>query len=158
MQHYIFRYPSPLGELTMIASEKGLKGIFFPDHKLPTAMPENLIDDKSPFTEVCHQLDEYFDGKRQTFNIELDVSGTDFQKEVWQVLQVIPYGETIHYQQLAEAIGKPKASRAVGAANGKNPLSIVIPCHRVIGKNGKLTGYAGGVDAKKWLLTHEKNS
>ncbi|RXJ74615.1 cysteine methyltransferase [Veronia nyctiphanis] len=155
MTTFVDYYESPIGKLTLLASEKGLTAIYFENHKLPTSIPENLINNPVTFEKVCDQLDEYFSGGRKAFDIELDMGGTAFQKKVWQELTDIPYGETISYQELAIRVGNPKASRAVGAANGKNPLSIIIPCHRVIAKNGKLTGYAGGVQAKKWLLEFE---
>ena len=101
------------------------------------------------------QLQEYFSGTRQTFDLPLDVSGTAFQQEAWVALQQIPYGTTLTYQQQATAMGRPAAVRAVGTANGRNPLSIVVPCHRVIGANGSLTGYGGGLHRKRWLLSHE---
>lgn len=109
-----------------------------------------------PIVEDCIvQLDEYFQGLRREFSIRLDPRGTDFQKKVWDCLLTIPYGQTISYHDIATALGKPHANQSVGNANGKNPVAIVIPCHRVLGKNGKLTGYAGGLWRKEWLLKHE---
>lgn len=101
------------------------------------------------------QLQEYFDGKRQTFDLPLDQQGTDFQRSIWMQLMLIPFGKTLSYQDIANSINNPKAVRAVGAANGKNPIPIIVPCHRVIGSNGALTGYAGGLTRKAWLLRHE---
>jgi methylated-DNA-[protein]-cysteine S-methyltransferase len=107
------------------------------------------------FTAVTTQLEEYFNGTRQIFDLPLDVSGTAFQQQAWAALQQIPYGTTLTYQQQATTMGRPAAVRAVGTANGRNPLSIIVPCHRVIGANGSLTGYGGGLPAKQWLLSHE---
>lgn len=111
--------------------------------------------DEGPFAQVCEQLTEYFAGNLQEFDVRLAPAGTEFQKKVWQELCRIPFGASISYGELAQRIGQPKASRAVGAANGQNPISIIVPCHRVIGANGTLTGYGGGIERKKWLLEHE---
>ena len=111
--------------------------------------------DEKPFRDVINQLRMYFLGKRKTFSVKLKPEGTPFQRRVWQALNTIPYGKTVSYGEIAKAIGKPTASRAVGAANGKNPLSIIVPCHRVIGGTGKLVGYGGGLGMKKTLLTLE---
>ncbi|MCL2808440.1 MAG: methylated-DNA--[protein]-cysteine S-methyltransferase [Treponema sp.] len=108
--------------------------------------------------ETAKQLDEYFNGKRKVFDLPLNANGTEFQKKVWQALQTIPYGQTCNYERIAVLIGKPKACRAVGMANNKNPIAIIIPCHRVIGKDGKLTGYAGGLELKQKLLQLENNN
>lgn len=115
--------------------------------------PENST---SVLCDAKQQLSEYFEGERTHFDIPLAPKGTDFQKQVWQALVEIPYGQTLSYQDIAKAVGKPKGSQAVGGANGKNPIAIVVPCHRVIGKNGSLTGYAGGLDKKSWLLSLEQ--
>ncbi len=112
--------------------------------------------DAAPFAEVFRQLDDYFAGKRTTFTLPLHLGGTDFQNAVWTSLQRIPYGSTITYRDLAQRIGKPAAIRAAGSANGANPLPIVVPCHRVIGSNGSLTGFGGGIEAKRFLLAHEQ--
>lgn len=142
---------SPVGPLTLLASTKGLVGIYF----------ENRFDGDwkegpSEFlNQTSQQLTEYFEGERQDFDVPFDLRGTDFQKEVWQTLATIPYGETISYRELAERIQRPKASRAVGLANGNNPISIILPCHRVIGANGKLVGYGGGLERKQKLLELE---
>ncbi|WP_428775024.1 methylated-DNA--[protein]-cysteine S-methyltransferase [Vibrio sp.] len=149
-------YQSPLGTMTLQANQQGLLGAWFATQ---TTQPDQLgnSDDQHPVLRqaVC-QLEEYFAGQRQQFDLPLAASGTEFQKQVWRALTEIPYGETFSYQQLAEAIGNPKAVRAVGLANGKNPISIIVPCHRVIGKNGRLTGYAGGVERKAALLAIEQ--
>ncbi len=148
------QYPSPFGTIYIYANDKAIKAVVFNEwgHRLA-----GDVNNKSTvLIEKCHQqLVEYFAGARKTFNLPLAPEGTEFQKSVWQILSQIPYGESWNYGQLAEAIGNKNASRAVGAANGKNPISIIIPCHRVIGANGSLTGYAGGLAAKTWLLQHE---
>ncbi len=149
-------FDSPLGRMTLQANESGLLGAWF---ETETTMPEVL----GQYSETCpilmttaRQLGEYFAGQRRQFDLPLAASGTPFQRSVWQALCTIPYGETRSYLQLAETIGNPKAVRAVGLANGRNPISIIVPCHRVIGKSGQLTGYAGGVERKAQLLALEK--
>ena len=149
------RYASPLGQMTIQANHKGLLGAWF---KTQTTQPANLgqlVDDHPLLNLTTSQLDEYFAGKRHAFSIPLAANGTPFQLKVWQALTTIPFATTWSYQDLASAIGNPKAVRAVGLANGKNPISIIVPCHRVIGKNGSLTGYAGGIETKAWLLNLE---
>jgi methylated-DNA-[protein]-cysteine S-methyltransferase len=120
--------------------------------------PDSIFGTPDPdaFSEVENQLTEYFDGTRTTFELPLTMLGTPFQQRVWTALQEIPYGETISYGELAEQLGNPKASRAVGLANGKNPVSIIVPCHRVVGSNGDLTGYGGGIERKRHLLDFER--
>lgn len=148
--------PSPLGMVTIQANSQGLLGVWF---ETCTTKPDELgqRDDHHPILTQCvEQIGEYFSGLREQFELPLAATGTDFQNQVWHALTTIPYGETWSYQDLADAIGNPKAVRAVGMANGKNPISIVVPCHRVIGKNGKLTGYAGGVERKQQLLALEQ--
>lgn len=146
---------SPIGKLLLEGHEKALTGIFF-----PKTWTERNIDDcllnKSHFTGVINQLEEYFRGQRQDFDLVLDLRGTKFQKQVWQELTTIPYGVTCSYADIALAINNPKGCRAVGMANGKNPIPIIIPCHRVIGKNGTLTGFGGGLDIKQQLLELER--
>ncbi|MCE2028780.1 methylated-DNA--[protein]-cysteine S-methyltransferase [Sessilibacter corallicola] len=151
---------SPLGELILTGiplsdSEVELTGIFFPEHKIYDRVSE-LPKNKKLFENTIIQLNEYFEGTRQEFDLPLRPQGTEFRKTVWEKLVNIPYGETRSYHDISVEINNPKACRAVGAANGANPISIIIPCHRVIAQNGALTGYAGGMDAKQWLLTHEK--
>jgi methylated-DNA-[protein]-cysteine S-methyltransferase len=120
-------------------------------------LDEQVADEQHPvLVETERQLDQYFAGKRKTFSIPLDMRGTRFQKNVWETLLAIPFGETRSYGQLAKQLGNTRATRAVGAANGRNPVSIIVPCHRVIGSSGKLTGFAGGLDAKAHLLSLEK--
>ncbi|RJX66567.1 methylated-DNA--[protein]-cysteine S-methyltransferase [Vibrio sinensis] len=149
-------FETPLGPMTIQANETGLLGAWFETQiTQPEALGERRDDDDG-LCEAKRQLLEYFSGQRETFELQTAVTGTTFQTQVWHALTTIPYGETWSYQQLAEAIGNPKAVRAVGLANGKNPLSIIVPCHRVIGKNGKLTGYAGGVGLKESLLKLEQ--
>ncbi len=148
--------PSSLGQVTIQANSEGLLGVWF---ETCTTKPAELgsRDDNHPIlTMAVLQLEEYFSGLRHEFELPLAVTGTDFQNQVWHALTTIPYGMTWSYQDLANAIGNPKAVRAVGLANGKNPLSVVVPCHRVIGKSGKLTGYAGGVERKQRLLALEQ--
>lgn len=141
---------TPLGIAKIEGDETGLNAITVLDEgeELTTVIPEVLED-------AVYQLQEYFDGKRETFNLELNPDGTDFQKRVWGGLLKLPYGKTVSYLDLSRTLGDVKAIRAVAAANGKNPLWIVFPCHRVIGSDGSLTGYAGGLHRKKWLLDHE---
>ena len=143
--------PSPLGVLRLYSHGDELCGVHLPDLDAPDA-PEQA----SPvLRETAKQLAEYFAGTRQSFDLPLGPRGTGFQSLVWRALTAIPYGETRSYGELARAIGRPSASRAVGAANGQNPIAIIVPCHRVIGSNGTLTGYAGGLPMKRWLLAHE---
>jgi methylated-DNA-[protein]-cysteine S-methyltransferase len=119
---------------------------------------EDKDDMPEALNEACCQLDEYFKGKRQSFDLRLSLKGTEFQRRVWNELMSIPYGKTVTYRDIAIKLGNPHAVRAVGNANGKNPVSIIVPCHRVIGSSGKLTGYAGGLERKAWLLKHEKEN
>ncbi len=144
---------TPLGIAKIEGSENGLSGITVldSDEKPTDIIPECLED-------AVYQLQEYFNGTREIFTLELSPEGTDFQKRVWNELLNIPYGKTISYLELSKKLGDVKAIRAVAAANGQNPLWIVIPCHRVIGSDGSLTGYAGGLHRKKWLLEHESPS
>ncbi|WP_114784171.1 methylated-DNA--[protein]-cysteine S-methyltransferase [Vibrio tetraodonis] len=148
-------FNSPLGKMTIQANDDGLMGAWF---ETQTTQPQDL-GKKAPKHPILiltiNQLQEYFSHRREMFQLPLAAKGTEFQQQVWQALKTIPYGETWSYQQLAEAIGNPKAVRAVGLANGKNPISVIVPCHRVIGKKGKLTGYAGGLDRKAALLKLE---
>jgi methylated-DNA-[protein]-cysteine S-methyltransferase len=144
--------PTPVGILTLVASDTGLAAILWEDDDPRRVRLNHAPGDNDLLRKAERQLGEYFAGTRRAFNLPLDFTGTDFQKAVWQALLTIPFGETRSYAQIARQIGKPRAVRAVGAANGKNPLSIVAPCHRVIGSNDKLTGFAGGLDAKAHLL------
>ncbi|TBN37437.1 methylated-DNA--[protein]-cysteine S-methyltransferase [Pseudomonas sp. BGI-2] len=148
---------SPVGELKLVAKDSRLAAILWENDK-PNRVklgPMSEAVDNPILVRAVKQLQEYFAGTRNRLELELDFSGTDFQKKVWQALLTIPFGETRSYSEIAEQIGNPSAVRAVGAANGKNPISIVAPCHRVIGASGKLTGFAGGLEAKERLLTLE---
>jgi len=148
---------SPVGELTLVASATGLAAILW-ENDTPGRVRLNIVaqDGNHPvLRETERQLQQYFAGARTRFDLPLDFTGTDFQKSVWKALLTIPFGETRSYAQIAAQIGAPKAVRAVGAANGRNPISIVAPCHRVIGSNGALTGFAGGLETKRMLLALE---
>lgn len=146
---------SLLGRITVNANDDGLLGVWYESHARKLS-DFGERDDYHPILKLAiAQLKEYFNGKRHDFSIPLAASGTEFQNKVWLALMTIPYGETWCYKDLAIAVGNPKASQAVGGANSKNPISIIVPCHRVIGKNGSLTGYAGGVDIKQALLDLE---
>lgn len=149
--------PSPVGKLKLVASDQGLAAILW-ENDDPRRVRRNIIgEDKTHpvLVEAERQLGEYFAGKRKTFTVKLDFTGTEFQTRVWKALLDIPFGETRSYGDIARQLGRPTASRAVGAANGKNPISIIAPCHRVIGSTGKLTGFAGGLQAKARLLALE---
>ena len=146
----IYNLNSPIGTLRIEGDESGLASVTFlnADEFVSKEMPDVLLD-------AITQLEEYFNGKRTHFRLKLNPQGTDFQKRVWKELIEIPYSKTISYQELANRLKDPLVIRAAAAANGKNPIAIVIPCHRVIGSDGSLTGYAGGLYRKKWLLDHE---
>lgn len=151
---------TPIGPLSLVADGDDLIGVYMATHK---HSPESdkfgqRIDQDSVLTEAARQLTEYFAGERETFDLPLRPEGTDFQQRVWRALCDIPYGRTWSYGELARHIGRPGASRAVGLANGRNPISIVIPCHRVIGASGSMTGYGGGIERKQWLLAHERRA
>jgi methylated-DNA-[protein]-cysteine S-methyltransferase len=146
---------SPIGPILLVGNEKGLKRLIFLKGKKRIEIPSDWIENKEYFREAVRQLEDYFSGKRESFDLELAPEGTDFQKSVWKTLCEIPYGETRTYKEIAVSIGKPKAYRAVGLANNRNPVAIIIPCHRVIGSDGKLTGYASGLDIKEFLLRLE---
>ena len=150
MTHY-YTYDTILGSVTFVEENGAL--VVITTH--PYHPKEEIYQETPVIKEAFGQLSEYFSGNRKTFNLPLLLKGTDFQKQVWQALLKIPFGETRSYKQIAEAIGNPKAVRAVGMANNKNPLLIVVPCHRVIGGNGKLVGYAVGLDKKEYLLRLE---
>lgn len=141
---------SPIGNIEIIGNETGLRSVSFSD-------AGSVHDDTiHPIETACkQQLEEYFSGKRTTFSLQMDLIGTDFQKKIWNELLKIPFGKTVSYMELAMQHGDVKAIRAVGAANGKNPVAVIVPCHRVIGAGGELVGYAGGLHRKKWLLELE---
>ena len=148
---------SPVGKLKLVASDKGLVAVLWESDD-PKRVPLNdPLEEKSHpiLVRAARQLEEYFAGKRSSFNLPLDMRGTPFQKNVWEALLAIPFGETRTYGELARRLGTPRAARAVGAASGRNPISIIVPCHRLIGSAGELTGFAGGLDAKARLLDLE---
>ncbi|MEV7616320.1 methylated-DNA--[protein]-cysteine S-methyltransferase [Streptomyces sp. NPDC089799] len=149
---------SPYGPLTLVATDGVLSGMYMEGQRHRPAeesFGERVAVSEGPFPEVVRQLEEYFAGRLTEFDLPLRLEGTEFQRSVWAQLQRIPYGETWSYGELAERLGKPNASRAVGLANGKNPVGIIVPCHRVIGASGSMTGYGGGVERKERLLAFE---
>ena len=152
MQNY-FSYKTPAGPITIASNGNAIIGVLIGVHHLSGENKPNQITNNA-----ANQLQEYFAGKRRVFDLPLEPHGTTFQKQVWQALQEIPYGETRSYREIAESIGNPKAYRAVGSANNKNPIHIVIPCHRVIGSNGAPIGYAAGVQVKEFLLDLEQQN
>jgi methylated-DNA-[protein]-cysteine S-methyltransferase len=142
---------SPVGELTLLATDKGIAGLYFEDR---CCLPWQAGDSRW-LERGRMQLEEYFAGERREFELPLDMRGTDFQRAVWEALVTVKFGETASYREIAEKIGNPKAVRAVGLANGRNPVSLIVPCHRVIGADGSLTGYGGGMERKRYLLAME---
>ena len=148
---------SPVGRLKLVATDKGVTGILWQRERQGRVRLNDPVEDPSHavLVEAERQLGEYFRGQRKGFSLTLDFAGTEFQRRVWAALLTIPFGETRSYSQIARQLGKPSATRAVGAANGRNPIAIVAPCHRVIGASGKLTGFAGGLEAKAYLLELE---
>ncbi|ETX06011.1 methylated-DNA--[protein]-cysteine S-methyltransferase [Candidatus Entotheonella palauensis] len=152
---YAGRIESPFGPICLMGTDEGLTQVDFQHGDRPVHMTQSGRTAPGYFDQVIQQLHEYFEGTRQAFDLPLAPPGTAFQQRVWQALQQIPYGRTMTYQELAERLGKPTASRAVGSANGRNPIAIIIPCHRVIGRDGRLRGYAGGLHIKQQLLQHE---
>jgi methylated-DNA-[protein]-cysteine S-methyltransferase len=151
---YYGTMPSPIGELMLISDGSAITGLYMQNDK-HAARRAAAVRDDSKLRQPLEQLKAYFDGRLRDFDLPLAAEGTPFQQRVWKALCAIPYGETISYGELARRIGQPTASRAVGLANGQNPISIIVPCHRVIGANGTLTGYGGGLERKRWLLAHE---
>jgi methylated-DNA-[protein]-cysteine S-methyltransferase len=147
---------SPIGLLTLTSVDGVVNGVHMDGQRHAPAHSQDWERDDAGFKDVVAQLDAYFAGERREFEVPLRMEGTDFQQSVWARLCEIPYGETISYGELARRVGSPKASRAVGLANGRNPVAIIVPCHRVIGADGSLTGYGGGLDRKVWLLDHER--
>lgn len=144
--------PTPVGSLLLTANDTAITGIYFPtrDRK-----PQGRAGSSALLAQACQQLSEYFAGSRTTFDLPLEPGGTAFQQSVWDALRTIPYGTTTSYGAIARRLGDVRATRAVGAANGQNPIPIVVPCHRVVGARGELTGFGGGLDRKRWLLEHE---
>ena len=154
MTHY-WEVASPVGPLLLSADEQGLRGISFQGGPHPSSPSPRWTRAREAFENAIAQLEEYFAGTRQRFELALAPEGSRFQREVWSMLRRIPYGETVTYGELARRLGNSSAARAVGAANGQNPIPIVIPCHRVVGSDGSLTGFGGGLDVKRRLLTLE---
>lgn len=146
---------SPLGELLVTRDDGGVSGLYLPTGKHPRRVDPAWQRDDAAFDDVRGQLAEYFTGDRHDFDLDLNPAGSAFQQQVWLALRDIPYGQTTSYGKTAATIGAPGSARAVGLANGQNPISIVVPCHRVVGADGSLTGYGGGIEAKRWLLDHE---
>ncbi len=157
------RVPTPVGELTLTASDSGLTGVYFPTSRRgpPPTEREDWVeaDGRGPAGAVLararQQLAEYFAGTRTAFDVPLDPAGSAFERRVWDALRAIPYGATLSYSALARGLGDVRATRAVGTANARNPIPIIVPCHRVVGARGELTGFGGGLDRKRWLLEHE---
>ncbi|HEY7142619.1 MAG TPA: methylated-DNA--[protein]-cysteine S-methyltransferase [Streptosporangiaceae bacterium] len=147
---------SPVGPITLLASGGALTGLYLSEQRYPPDPRLFGERDDAPFAAAARQLESYFDGALTSFDLPLALAGTPFQQRVWAALQAIPYGTTVSYGQLADQLGKPSAARAVGLANGRNPVSIVVPCHRVVGSDGSLTGYGGGMDRKRYLLGLER--
>jgi methylated-DNA-[protein]-cysteine S-methyltransferase len=151
---YYATMPSPVGELLLTASDAGLTGIYLPGEGLEPEL--DWERDPQRFEDCRRQLEEYFAGERVAFSLPLAAPGTPFQHEVWKELLRIEFGTTISYTELARRVGRPNSHRAVGGANGRNPICIVVPCHRVVGSDGSLTGYSAGIDSKRWLLDFER--
>ena len=151
MKLYYDNYETPLGKMEITASDDVVLSIYFVDQTRP--VQANAVTDLAK-----SQMLEYFNGQREQFDMPIAPQGTDFQQRVWRALATVDYGDTCSYSDIANRINSPKAVRAVGSANGKNPMTIVVPCHRIIGNNGSLTGYASGIERKAWLLNHENRS
>jgi methylated-DNA-[protein]-cysteine S-methyltransferase len=155
---------TPVGTLVLLASDAGLRAVLWGDESLQrvrgAVTDEIVVDDPTSvvLTTTLAQLEEYFSGRRRDFDLPLDARGTEFQHAAWAALRTIPFGETVSYGEQARRMGDVRKARAVGAANGRNPISIVVPCHRVVGSDGSLTGFAGGMEAKAWLLDHERRA
>jgi O-6-methylguanine DNA methyltransferase len=156
----------PVGDILVAGTERGICALIIAAHAaMPSALdalqhncPAPLVPDAEALAEATTQLTEYLDGTRQTFDLPLDLIGTPFQRQVWDLLLAIPYGETATYRDLAYSLGQPGGAQAVGGAVARNPISIIVPCHRVLGSNGSLTGYAWGIHVKRWLLDHERRN
>ena len=152
---------APFGVVTVIGSDLGIRFVMFNNDAHPKPLEKLLISDTEihdSVNDAITQLDEYFSGSRRDFELPLDLQGTEFQVAAWNALAGIPYGRTASYGQQAASIGRPKAVRAIGGANGRNPVAIVLPCHRIVGADGSLTGFGGGIEVKKWLLDHEQST
>lgn len=146
---------SPIGPISLVGDGESLKGVYMTGHK-GAPMPDGAHRDDRAFSEAVRQLADWFGGRRTTFDLAVDVQGTHFQEKVWKALVEIPFGETVTYGQLAARVGRPGAARAIGHAVARNPIGIIVPCHRVVGAKGVLTGFAAGIDRKRWLLDHER--
>jgi methylated-DNA-[protein]-cysteine S-methyltransferase len=153
---FLSKLLTPIGRLLLVARGEALSGVIIEDHAGAPLDDAGWVQDEARLRRARAQLTEYFEGVRTSFDLPMATVGTPFQRRVWSALQTIPFGETITYGELARRVGSPGAARAVGRANATNPLPIVVPCHRVIGKDGSLTGYAGGEERKRWLLEHER--
>jgi methylated-DNA-[protein]-cysteine S-methyltransferase len=155
---YFTFYESPIQSLRLVSDGRSLIGLYMMSEQPALTSASDWLEDETaePFPETKQQLTAYFAGNLTEFDLPLQLAGSPFQQKVWEALKTIPYGTAISYGALAQQIGQPSASRAVGLSNGRNPVSIVVPCHRVIGANGKLTGYGGGIERKQWLLNHER--
>lgn len=154
-------FDAPFGRLDLVASDAGLRYLMFADEAHPK--PLAGLDIRPGAThrvleDAVRQLDEYFAGRRRQFEIDLDLRGTQFQVSAWKALALVPFGRTASYAEQAASIGRPKATRAIGAANGRNPVAVVLPCHRIVGSDGSLTGFGGGLHVKQWLLDHERRA
>ena len=158
MTTYTATVSSPIGDIALVGDGEGLSGLYMPQHRHRPPLPESAVRDDDAFAAAREQLAAYFAGERTAFELPVAPTGTPFQREVWQALTEIPYGTTCSYGELAQRIGKPAAVRAVGLANGRNPVSIVVPCHRVVGADGSLTGYGGGIERKRFLLDLERGA
>jgi methylated-DNA-[protein]-cysteine S-methyltransferase len=153
-------YEAPFGVLTVVVSDLGIRYVMFNNDAHPKPLERLHISDTEihdSVNDAITQLQEYCDGSRRDFDLPLDLQGTEFQVAAWRALADIPYGHTASYGQQAASIGRPKAVRAIGGANGRNPVAIVLPCHRIVGADGSLTGFGGGIAVKKWLLDHEQS-
>ncbi len=151
-------FNTPIGKLTIAVDASGVRYVLFENNKYDAPGRQDWQRDSGPAQATREQLLQYFAGERKSFDLPLSLGGTEFQKKTWAMLAQIPFGQTWSYSELANKIAVPKAVRAVGAANGRNPLPIILPCHRVIGRDGSLTGFGGGLATKKWLLDHERGS
>ena len=147
---------SPLGELLLVGDATSLHGLHMQEGRRPARVRPDWSHSAAPFAGVCAQLDEYFAGERASFDVSLEMHGSEFERRVWRALCEIPYGETASYGEIAHRIGAPAAARAVGLANARNPVAVIVPCHRVIGADGSLTGYGGGLERKRVLLELEQ--
>jgi methylated-DNA-[protein]-cysteine S-methyltransferase len=157
-QVFFARIPSPIGPLLVLSDGAALTGLYMDPHKYGPSLDPTWIEDEARLRGAREQLDAYFAGRLARFDVPLAPRGTEFQKAVWHELTTIPFGSTTTYREIAKAIGRPEAVRAVGAANGRNPISIIVPCHRVVGSDGSLVGYAGGIALKRRLLDLERSA